>query len=182
MNGKRWYAAGTNAFYAAQYDLFTTAQVDTMLQVGWRRWGGLRGIACAKRVESGSASTIDPVLTPPHAQMHAANGTTVLRVFAFTDGYGTQENVLTPNPIQPRLGVYNETVARRWDRAWSRVESGISELHVLTPPVALLSQAGLCCEQGVAAQHASYPHPYQLVAFLWRHAGAWGGDLGPYPN
>ncbi|KAK2078443.1 hypothetical protein QBZ16_003283 [Prototheca wickerhamii] len=79
VNGKRWYAAGTNAFYAAQYDLFTTAQVDTMLQ------------------------------------MHAANGTTVLRVFAFTDGYGTQANVLTPNPIQPRLGVYNETVARRLD-------------------------------------------------------------------
>ena len=114
--------------------------------------------------------------------MHAANGTTVLRVFAFTDGYGTQANVLTPNPIQPRLGVYNETVARRWDRARSGVESGIFDQHVLTPALALQSQTRLCCEQGVAAQHASYPHPYQLVAFLWRHAGAWGGDLGPYPN
>lgn len=46
-------------------------------------------------------------------QAHAAQGVKVIRVFAHSDGYGFPDNIKTPNPIQPRLGVYNENALMR---------------------------------------------------------------------
>ncbi|KAL6770837.1 hypothetical protein ACKKBF_B32890 [Auxenochlorella protothecoides x Auxenochlorella symbiontica] len=79
LNDRRWYAAGTNAFYAAQADLLSPDDVTSLMAV------------------------------------HAMKGANVLRVFAFSDGYGTQQNILTPVPFQPRLGEYNEEALKRLD-------------------------------------------------------------------
>uniref|UniRef100_A0A1D1ZTE6 mannan endo-1,4-beta-mannosidase n=1 Tax=Auxenochlorella protothecoides TaxID=3075 RepID=A0A1D1ZTE6_AUXPR len=79
VGGKAWYPAGTNAFYAAQTDIMSSADVYLMFKA------------------------------------HAAQGVKVIRVFAHSDGYGFPDNIKTPNPIQPRLGVYNENALMRLD-------------------------------------------------------------------
>lgn len=48
-----------------------------------------------------------------YAQLHAVHGIRVIRVFAHTDGYGFADNIPTPEPIQPELGVFNEKALQR---------------------------------------------------------------------
>lgn len=54
-----------------------------------------------------------PAPKPSLSQAHAAHGVNTIRVFAHSDGYGFPNNIPTPDPIQPELGVYNEVALQR---------------------------------------------------------------------
>lgn len=46
---------------------------------------------------------------------HAEQGANVMRIFAHSDGYGFPNEMQVEEPIQPKLGEYNEKALRRLD-------------------------------------------------------------------
>lgn len=50
-------------------------------------------------------------------QVHWNNGVRVMRVFGHSEGFGTPTDSPLKNPIQPRIGTFNEAALRRFDYA-----------------------------------------------------------------
>ena len=48
--------------------------------------------------------------------VQANQGARVVRVAAYLNGFGCHECTKTPNPIQPRVGVFNEATLQRLDK------------------------------------------------------------------
>mmetsp|Transcript_2656 Transcript_2656/g.7895 ORF Transcript_2656/g.7895 Transcript_2656/m.7895 type:complete len:654 (-) Transcript_2656:3455-5416(-) len=66
-------------------------------------------------------------------QVHWNNGVRVMRVFGHSEGFGTPTDSPLKNPIQPRIGTFNEAALRRFDYAlYAAGKVGIRLIPTLT--------------------------------------------------